>query len=131
MPKVTKPVGRPPLTTAQLAAKQQGLPKDWQETFLNALRIKPNVSAACKRACVARIMISKLQKDDQEFRFLMADAMEEGRDRIEEAMTDRALAGDVKAGQYLLDKHRYGQTAQANKPKEKKVTVGWGIKKTK
>jgi hypothetical protein len=70
-------------------------------------------------------MISKKQREDAEFNFLVLDAMDEGRDRIEEAMVDRALAGDVRAGQYLMDKHRYGEAARASKPKEKKVTVGW------
>jgi hypothetical protein len=126
MPKVTKPMGRPPLTTAQLA-KRHGdrLPENWQENFLNALRLKPNISAACKKAQVSRSMISKKQREDAEFNFLVLDAMDEGRDRIEEAMVDRALAGDVRAGQYLMDKHRYGEAARASKPKEKKVTVGW------
>lgn len=130
MPKVTKPKGRPPLTTAQLAAKHGGrLPENWQENFLNALRLKPNVSAACKKAQISRSLISKMQRENKEFNFLLQDAMDEGRDRIEEAMVDRALVGDVRAGQYLLDKHRYGEAARASKPKEKKVTVGWGMKK--
>jgi hypothetical protein len=103
----------------------------WHHLFLDALRLKPNVSHACKHAKVARRTAYYHKETHPEFSKEWDDALEEGRDLIELGMIEAAQAGDQKAREFLLHKWRYnmGQLGKnIKKPEEepKTVTVQWG-----
>lgn len=118
-------------TTAQIAraAGRGDKFKDtyWHHIFLDALRQKPNVSAACKKARVSRPNVYWHREQYTDFAEAWDDALEEGRDLVEEMMFDAATEGDYKSREFLLQKWRYSQKKQAPKSDEQpKVVVQWG-----
>lgn len=115
-------------TTAQVA-QAAGRPKDYEDTlwyahFLNALRKKPNVTAACKAARIHRRTAYNHREKNEEFAKDWDDAIQEGIDVLEEAHWEAGLNGDTKAREYLLQKYRYGGVAPGAKKKEEKPSDG-------
>jgi len=134
--KVTAPARTkvPKEYTTEQIARQSGRTlgyesKHWYHIFLDALRQVPSVTAACKKATVARRTAYWHRELYEEFAKDWDDALEEGRDLIEEDMIAAARNGDVKAQEYLLTKWRYGMNVSGKGKKTEepqKITLAWG-----
>jgi hypothetical protein len=101
----------------------------WHNAFLDALRIKPNITAACKVARIARRTAYYHRERYEEFAADWDDAMEEGRDLIEDDMHTAAREGNVRAQEFLLTKWRYGMHITGKNTKKDEpavITVEWG-----
>ena len=124
----------PQIKTTGMIARAAGRPVEyedtyWHITFLDALRIKPNITAACKVARIARRTAYYHKEKYEEFSADWDDAMEEGRDLIEDDMHTAARCGNVRAQEFLLTKWRYGMhIAKGTVKKEESVpiVVEWG-----
>lgn len=97
-------------------------PEGWQEVLLNALRSKPNMSFACKRARVLRDFVIDYAESNNDFRNKIDSAMEEGRDRLEEVMFDEALGGNTKYAELFMKLWKTGTKKDSD---VKKLIVGW------
>lgn len=72
----------------------------------NALREKPSVRAACRRARISRVAYYAWINDDPEFKARMDAAKAQGLDALEDALSERGLQTDTTAAIFLLKSHR-------------------------
>lgn len=77
----------------------------WKAGILEALREYPVIRYACERVGIRREQYHWLQDHDPDFARACRLAMEDGIDRLELALFERALRDDTAAGIFLL-KHR-------------------------
>jgi hypothetical protein len=71
-----------------------------------ALREKPSVRLACRRARISRNAYYDWIHADPAFKARMDAAKEQGCDALEDALVDRALKTDTTAAIFLLKAHR-------------------------
>ena len=76
--------------------------KGWEQRFLAALAMKPNVAYACDKAHITRACAFMKRKRDAEFGKLWAAAVQTGIEKLEESCWNRAKDG-VKRGVWRND----------------------------
>jgi hypothetical protein len=71
-----------------------------------ALREKPSIKAACRKARIGRNAFYNWFNDDPEFAARINAAKAQGLDALEDALTERGLITDTTAAIFLLKSHR-------------------------
>lgn len=77
-----------------------------RETFIAALRIQPNVSAASRLAGFGRSAVYAWRDDDPDFAAEWDEAIEESVDGLESVAWERALDNSDRMLEILLKAHR-------------------------
>jgi hypothetical protein len=82
-----------------------------EEAILTALRAKPTFEAACRAVRITRTTLNRWRKENPEFEARVQAAREEGFDRVEDCLVERAIEGDTTAAIFMLKswrRSRYG-----------------------
>lgn len=88
-----------------------------EEVILDALRQHPSWSKAARKARIARITLWHWRTDDPAFAARCEQAREQGIDGIEDALSERAIAGDTTAAIFILKtwrRDKYGDKLAVN-----------------
>ena len=101
------------------------LPPEWQDNFLDELRMVPIVSRAARMAGVSRRTAYAYREIDPEFKKAWDDAEEEGRDKNDECLIELRDAGKEAVAIFLARVWRYGGTDVKPKTADTKILVGW------
>lgn len=108
--------------------------KPWQQKFLESLQTAPHIGLACKAANVSRVTAYKLREENELFRELWDEALENVTDDVENALYDIAVNGherthfgkdgEVKGVEKVRDVNAIKFWLSGNRPKTYRETHG-------